>query len=48
MMELMMNIIQCYKGGYNALRKTVIQQCINLVNADVFSTREFDEISFWN
>ena len=48
MMELMMNIITCYKGGYNALRKTVISHCLNLVNADVFSAREFDEIRDWN
>ena len=48
MMELMMNIITCYKGGYNALRKTVISHCLNLVNADVFSAREFDELRDWN
>ena len=48
MMELMMNIIECYKGGYNALRKTVITHCLNLVNADVFSSREFVEIEYWN
>lgn len=48
MMELMMNIIECYKGGFNALRKTVIGHCLNLVNAEVFSSREFEEINFWN
>ena len=48
MMELMINIIECYKGGYNALRKTVITHCLNLVNADVFSQREFVEIEYWN
>jgi len=48
MMELMMNIIECYKGGYNELRKTVITHCLNLVNADVFSSREFVEIEYWN
>lgn len=37
MMELMMNIIECYKGGYNELRKTVIEHCLSLVNADVFN-----------
>ena len=44
MMELMMNIIECYKGGYNELRKTVIQHCLNLVSADVFSQEEFKHI----
>lgn len=48
MMELMMSVIECYKGGYNALRKTVIQHCLNLVSADVFSQREFEEINYWN
>ena len=48
MMELMMNIIECYKGGYNELRKTVIQHCLNLVSADVFSQEEFKHILFWN
>lgn len=42
MMELMMNIIECYKGGYNALRKTVISHCLNLVSSEVFTTAEFD------
>ena len=48
MMELMMNIIECYKGGFNCLRKTVIEHCLSLVNADVFNQREFEEIKYWN
>ena len=48
MMELMMTIIESYKGGYNALRKTVISHCMSLVNADVFNQREFEEIKYWN
>ena len=37
MTELMLIIIESYKGGYNQLRKTVISHCLNLVNADVFN-----------
>jgi len=48
MTELMLIIIESYKGGYNQLRKTVISHCLNLVNADVFNLREFEEITFWN
>ena len=36
MSQLMMTIIESYKGGYNALRKTVVQHCLNLVSNDVF------------
>ena len=48
MLELMMSIVESYKGGYNELRKTIISQCMNLVQNDVFSPREMDEINFWN
>ena len=48
MMELMMNIIECYKGGYNELRKTIIRHCLNLVSAEVFTQEEFKHILHWN
>ena len=38
----MMTIIESYKGGYNALRKTVVQHCLNLVSNDVFASKEVD------
>ena len=44
----MMTIIESYKGGYNALRKTVVQHCLNLVSNDVFSSKEVEQINFWN
>jgi len=48
MTELMLIIIESYKGGYNQLRKTVISHCLNLVSTDVFNQRESLEINFWN
>ena len=36
MLRLMMTILECYKGGHNALRKTVVKHCLNLVQNDVF------------
>lgn len=48
MMELMMNIIECYKGGYNELRKTIIRHCLNLVSSEVFTQEEFKHILHWN
>lgn len=48
MSQLMMTIIESYKGGYNALRKTVIMHCLNLVSHDVFSSREIEQINYWN
>ena len=48
MMELMMNIIACYRGGYNELRKTIISHCLNLVSAEVFTQEEFKHLLVWN
>jgi hypothetical protein len=48
MLQLMMTILESYKGGYNALRKTVICHCMNLVSAEVFSSRDMEEITYWN
>jgi len=36
----MTTILECYKGGYNNLRKTVVRHALNLVNHDVFSNQE--------
>ena len=36
MLTLIMTILECYKGGYNALRKTVVRHCLNLITEDVF------------
>ena len=48
MTELMLVIIETYKGGYNQLRKTVISHCLNLVNNDVFNRTEFEDLKYWN
>ena len=45
---LMSTILESYKGGYNAVRKTVISHCLNLVNYGIFSGREVEEINYWN
>jgi len=48
MMQLMMTILECYKGGYNAMRRQIVKNCLNLLSYDVFSAKELEEINFWN
>lgn len=48
MLSLMTTILECYKGGYNNLRKTVVRHALNLVNQDVFSAAEQNEFNFLN
>lgn len=36
MLQLMSTILESYKGGYNALRRTIVTHCLNLVSNDVF------------
>jgi hypothetical protein len=49
-LQLIMTILDCYKGGYNAVRKTVVRHCMNLISAEglVFSKTEMAEIIAWN
>jgi len=47
-LTLMSIILECYRGGYNEIRKTVITHCLNLVNYGIFSNREMEEIFYWN
>ena len=48
MMSLMMTILECYKGGYNCLRQTVVRHCLNLVAADVFKEDQMRALNYWN
>lgn len=43
-----MTILECYKGGYNAIRKTIVRHCLNLVSAEgnVFLTQEMKDLTF--
>jgi len=36
MLTLVMTILECYKGGYNSLRRTVVRHCLNLISEEVF------------
>ena len=45
MFYLMKTIIGSFNGGYNILRKTVVSHCKNLVNEEVFSKSEHNELS---
>lgn len=47
MLQLIMTILDCYKGGYNAIRKTIVRHCMNLVSAEglVFSKSEIQELN---
>jgi hypothetical protein len=50
MLQLIMTILECYKGGYNAIRKTIVRHCLNLVSAEgfVFSPTEMTELNVQN
>ena len=48
MLSLMMVILECYKGGYNALRKTVVRHAMNLVTDDVFDKQKLAEFNRLN
>ncbi len=34
LLQLIMTILECYKGGYNAIRKTIVRHCLDLVSAE--------------
>jgi hypothetical protein len=48
MMTLVTTILECYKGGYNSLRKTVVSHCLNLCAATVFNPDQINEIMALN
>lgn len=45
-----MTILECYKGGYNAIRKTIVRHCLDLVSAEgiVFSKAELVDLQVQN
>jgi hypothetical protein len=48
MMTLVTTILECYKGGYNSLRKTVVSHCLNLCEATVFTKEQIENITGLN
>ncbi len=44
MFYLMKTIIGCFNGGYNILRKTVVNHSKNLLSEDIFSQSELKEL----
>ena len=48
MLTLIMTILECYKGGYNALRRTVVRHCLNLITEDVFDKAKLSAINDLN
>jgi len=36
MLTLVTTILECQKGGYNSLRKTIVSHCLNLCQNNVF------------
>jgi hypothetical protein len=48
MLTLIMTILECYKGGYNALRRTVVRHCLNLITDDVFDKAKLSAINDLN
>ena len=48
MLTLIMTILECYKGGYNALRKTVVRHSMNLVSEEVFDKLKLAEFGRLN
>lgn len=38
MLTLVTTILECSKGGYNAIRKTIVGHCLNLCQNSVFKT----------
>ncbi len=43
----MKTIIGCLNGGFNILRKTVISHCKNLVNEDIMSKSERNQLDLY-
>src|SRR3569833_1537636 len=47
MLYIMQTIMECYKGGHNFIRKTIIRHCMNLVQKDIFSQSELTEMEVY-
>jgi hypothetical protein len=45
MLTLIMTILECYKGGYNALRRNVVRHAMNLIPEEVFDKVKLAEFS---
>ena len=50
LLQLIMTILECYKGGYNAIRKTIVRHCLDLVSAEgiVFDKTQLIELQVQN
>jgi hypothetical protein len=48
MLQLMMITLECYAGGYNCLRRTIVRHCMCLTQNYVFASKELQEINYWN
>jgi len=48
MLTLVMTILECYKGGYNSLRRTVVRHCLNLISEEVFENQKRQTINDLN
>ena len=50
LLQLIMTILECYKGGYNAIRKTIVRHCLDLVSAEgiVFTKAELVDLQVQN
>ena len=44
---LLDTIIECFKGGYNVIRKSVIKHCFSLANKDLFSLADQSHLSYY-
>lgn len=46
MLYLMTTVIECLKGGYNMMRKTVIRHCMNLISKEIFTQPELKDLEY--
>jgi hypothetical protein len=45
---LVTTILECFSGGYNALRKTIVNHALNLCQNTVFKPEQIDQILMLN
>ena len=48
MLMLVTTILECLKGGFNAMRKTIINHCLNLCQNIVFTPEQVNQILMLN
>jgi len=44
MILLVTTILECQKGGYNAMRKTIVSHCLNLCQNSVFKPEQIEKV----